>query len=56
MKMLNDLEHISYEDRLKDLGIFSLEKRMGRGGVAGRAYQCKYLKKGAKRMKPASFQ
>ena len=52
-KMMKGLEHLSYEERLRELGPFSLEKRRLRGILA---MHTNTQREGAKRMEPGSFQ
>jgi len=52
-RMVRGLEHLSYGERLRELGLFSLKKRRPRGDPIN-AY--KYLKGGVRRMGPDSFQ
>jgi len=50
--MIKDLEHLSYEERLGDLDLFSLEKRRNRGDLIN-VY--KYLKCGSQQDTPNLF-
>jgi len=50
--MMRGLEHLAYEERLRELGFFSLKKRRLRGDLIN-AY---VLRVGVSRMGPNSFQ
>jgi len=52
MRMMRGLEHLSYEERLRELALFSLKKRRLRGDFIN-AY--KFFRVGVRRMGPDSF-
>jgi len=42
-KMIRGLEYLSYEDRMSELGLFSLEKGRLRGDLCSRALHLQWL-------------
>ena len=52
-RMMRRLEHLSYEERLRELGLFSLKKRRLRGDLI---YAYNISRMGVRRMGPNSFQ
>ena len=49
-RMMRGLEHLSYEERLRELGLFRLKERRLRGDIIN------ILRMGAERMGPNNFQ
>jgi len=52
-RMMRGLEHLSYEERLRELGLFSLKKRRLKGALQ---MSINILRAGVRRMGPHSFQ
>ena len=53
MRMMRGLEHLSYKERLRELGLFSLKKRRLRGDLI---MLINIVRVGVRRMGPNSFQ